>query len=236
MNTRRKIAARILLILLLIGIGICAWPVCRGYGMYRDAVERKPLTQEVERIRSKPDYVSIEELPEIYKEAVVSVEDHRFYSHFGIDPVAVVRAMINNIKYVCLREGGSGIPQQLSKNLYFTKEKTFTRKMAEVFLSLDLEREYTKDEILELYVNTIYFGEDYYGVKAASIGYFGKMPEKLDSCESTLLAGIPNAPEIYAPTEHPELAYERQRQVLSTMVEHGYLTEEEAAEITAGAE
>ena len=96
MNTRRKIAARILLILLLIGIGICAWPVCRGYGMYRDAVERKPLTQEVERIRSKPDYVSIEELPEIYKEAVVSVEDHRFYSHFGIDPVAVVRAMINS--------------------------------------------------------------------------------------------------------------------------------------------
>ena len=121
-------------------------------------------------------------------------------------------------------EGGSTITQQLAKNLYFTQEKELTRKAAEVFMAFELERNYSKEEILELYVNSIYFGDGYYDVSSASEGYFGKTPEELNDYEATLLAGVPNAPSVYAPTKNPDKAEQRRLQVVNRMIACGYIT------------
>ena len=175
--------------------------------------------------------VPLADLPEIYLDAVVAVEDHRFEQHCGIDIIAIARAAWNNIKSWSLREGGSTITQQLAKNLYFTQERSFIRKAAEVFMAFRLEQTYSKDEILELYVNSIYFGDGYYCVRDASAGYFGKEPADMTDDEATLLAGIPNAPSVYSLTANPDLAAQRQQYVLQQMVKYGYLGEEEAAAI-----
>lgn len=200
----------------------------QGYELYRDAVEDMSLEDKVASIRSKEGYTPLEELPQVYLNAVVSVEDHRFYRHFGLDPIAIGRAVIHDIQARRYVEGGSTITQQLAKNLYFTQEKELTRKAAEVFVALELEKRYSKDEILELYVNSIYFGDGYDTVGNASRGYFGKEPEEMSEYESTLLAGIPNAPGRYAPTKSQELAEKRQMQVLRRMEACGYFSQEEA--------
>lgn len=205
----------------------------KGYHMYQDAVRQESLEDKVAAIRSKENFVSIGQLPEIYVDAVLSVEDHRFYSHPGIDILATGRAAFNDIKAMAFVEGGSTITQQLAKNLYFTQEKELERKAAEVFVAMDLERNYSKDEIFELYVNSIYYGNGYYCVRDASLGYFGKEPDDMTDYESTLLAGIPNAPSCYAPTVSPELAAQRQRQVVERLVKCGYFTEERAVETLA---
>jgi len=211
--------------------------------LLRDIVEEveNPHTQvsledKVNEIRSKKSYTLFSDLPETYTDAVLSVEDHRFYGHIGIDPIAITRAMVNDMKAGRFVEGGSTITQQLAKNLYFTQEKKMERKAAEVFMAFALERAYTKNEILELYVNTIYFGNGYYCIKDASEGYFGKEPEDLTDYESTLLAGVPNAPSKYAPTVNLELAEKRQEQVVERLVACGLFTKERALETLAGSE
>ena len=130
-----------------------------GYGLYKNAVQEESLEETVAEIRRQDNFTSLEEMPETYVQAVVSVEDHRFYDHFGLDLIAIGRAVVNDIKAGRYVEGGSTITQQLAKNLYFSQEKTMSRKAAEVFLALEIEQKYTKDEILELYVNSIYFGD-----------------------------------------------------------------------------
>lgn len=194
----------------------------QGYDMYQNAVETMSLEDIVETIRKKEGYTTLDELPETYLNAVVSVEDHRFYSHFGLDPIAIGRAVVNDIKAGRYVEGGSTITQQLAKNLLFNQEKKMMRKVAEIFAALELEEKYTKDEILELYVNSIYFGDGYYTAGDASRGYFGKEPWEMDEYESTLLAGVPNAPSKYAPTKNPMLAAKRQKQVLRRMEACGH--------------
>ena len=126
-----------------------------------------------------------------------------------------------------MKEGGSTITQQLARNLYFTQEKKLTRKAAEMFMALKIEREYTKDEILELYINTIYFGDGYYGIREASLGYYGKEPRELNFYECTMLAGLPNAPSAYALSSHPELAEQRRQTVIGQMEKYGYLDGQE---------
>lgn len=232
MRAIKKLLKTLVCICLIIGIAGCSYLMFEGYNMYRTAVEKEPIEQKVASIRSKENYTEIEELPQIYLDAIVSVEDHRFYSHPGIDVLAIARAAINDIRAGSLVEGGSGITQQLCKNLYFTQEKKFTRKIAEAFLSFQFERLYTKDEILELYVNSIFFGNNYYCVKDASLGYFGKIPKDMTPYESTLLAGIPNAPSAYALTKNPDLAHQRQKRVLEKMIKYGYITKKEAEAIT----
>lgn len=204
----------------------------QGYGMYREAVDTLSLKDKVAAIQSQDSYTELEELPKTYIDAVVSVEDHRFYNHFGLDFIAIGRAVVNDIKAGRYVEGGSTITQQLAKNLYFSQEKKMTRKAAEVFLALELEREYTKDEILELYVNSIYFGDGYYNIGQASQGYFGKVPSEMTEYESTLLAGVPNAPSKYAPSRNLELAEKRQQQVLRRMEACGCFTKEEAETVS----
>ena len=152
----------------------------------------------------------------------------RFYQHYGIDPISLVRAIRNNLRAKALIEGGSTITQQLAKNLYFDDEASLVRKAAEAMVTVVLEERYSKDEILELYVNCIYFGESYYCVYDASIGYFQKIPSQMTDFEATMLAGIPNAPSAYAPTVNMNLAVKRQEKVLESMVREGYLTEQEA--------
>lgn len=205
----------------------------KGYRMYRDALDGMSLEQKVEAIRSREDFTTYDELPSIYVQAVLSVEDHRFYNHPGIDVIAIGRAVVNDVRAGAFVEGGSTITQQLAKNLYFSQEKELTRKVAEVFMAFDLERNYTKDEILELYVNSIYYGNNYYSVAKASRGYFGKEPSQMTEYESTLLAGIPNAPSVYALTVNPDLAEKRQAQVVSRMVKCGYYTQDQALETLA---
>ena len=195
-----------------------------GYVMYRNAIEAQPLDELVEEIRDRDTYTTFDELPSTYVDAVISVEDHRFYRHSGLDYIAIARAVFNDITAMAYVEGGSTITQQLAKNLYFTQEKELTRKAAEVFMAFELERNYSKEEILELYVNSIYFGDGYYDVASASEGYFGKTPEELNDYEATLLAGVPNAPSVYAPTKNPDKAEQRRLQVVNRMIACGYIT------------
>ncbi len=204
-----------------------------GYGLYKNAVQEVSLEEKVNEIHSQESFTSLEDMPETYVQAVVSVEDHRFYDHFGLDLIAIGRAIVNDIKAGRYVEGGSTITQQLAKNLYFSQEKTMNRKAAEVFLALELEQKYTKDEILELYVNSIYFGDGYYSVGEASEGYFGKPASEMNDYECTLLAGVPNAPSKYAPSKNLALAEKRQQKVLSRMEACGYITEEETTLMAA---
>lgn len=226
-----KTFLKIILVIFIVCFSIGIFAVGSGYDMYKEALDNMPLSQKIDEIKSDENYTSIDNLPKIYLDAVVAVEDHRFYNHPGIDIIAIGRAAINDIKAMKLVEGGSTITQQLSKNIYFTQEKSFIRKIAEVFMAFNIERNYSKDEILELYVNTSYFGDGYTGVREASLGYFGKEPQNLSNSESVMLAGIPNSPSNYSPTKNPELAKERQKQVLDRMVKYGYMSREEANKI-----
>lgn len=220
-----------LLVLLLAaacGAGYIAW---QGYSLYAGALEEKPLEQRVAEQRAQPGYTEWEDLPETYIQAVIAVEDHRFYEHRGIDLLAMGRALWNDLRTWSFAEGGSTITQQLAKNLCFSQEKSIVRKAAEVFAAWDLERRYSKDEILELYVNSIYFGSGCYNVGSASETYFGKEPKDMTDSECTMLAGIPNAPSVYDPTANPDLALQRQRQVVERMVAEEFLTDGQAAAI-----
>ncbi len=212
------------LILLLFTGALCAggYLTFKGYNYYKEALEGKSLEEMALEIRSIDNYTTIDDLPEMYKNAVISVEDKRFYDHNGIDLIAIARALYHDIKAGSFIEGGSTITQQLAKNQYFSQEKDITRKIAEVFMAFDIEKTFTKDEILELYVNSIYFGDGYYCVADASEGYFHKPPKEMNDDEATLLAGVPNAPSVYAPTVNPELARERQKQVILQMIDCGY--------------
>ena len=222
---------RVILVIILVLISIGLLVVDNGYDMYKNAIKQMPLTDKIASIKEKDNYAKIEEIPQMYKNAVISVEDHRFYKHGGIDIIAIGRAVFNDIKAMDFVEGGSTITQQLSKNIYFTQEKKITRKIAEVFMSFEIEKNYDKDEILELYLNTSYFGDGYYTVKEAAKGYFNKELKKMTDYECILLAGIPNAPSIYSLTKNPNLAKQRQKQVMNKMIEYKYLTQDEANKI-----
>ncbi len=210
---------------------IAVYIIASGYIMYKEAIEITPLDEKVTIIRQKEYYTNRNEIPQMYINALISVEDHRFYEHGGIDVVSICRALVNDLKAMDFVEGGSTITQQLAKNMYFTQEKKLSRKIAELFMAFKIEENYDKDEILELYINTSYYGDGYYTLKEAAYGYFNKIPSAMTDYECILLAGIPNAPSIYAPTKNPDLARQRQLQVISKMIKYGYLTKEEALKI-----
>lgn len=173
--------------------------------------------------------VKIAQVPKNLQNAFVAVEDNRFYDHMGIDPRGIARAIYANISGRTVAEGGSTITQQLAKNAYLTQDRTLKRKIQEVFLALQLERQYTKQEILELYLNQIYFGQGAYGVQAAAQTYFGKNVEDLDLNECAMLAGLPKSPNYYSPTNNMQAAQERKSVVLDQMAKYGYITASEAS-------
>lgn len=224
---------KIVLLILVICAIVFGFFLYQGHAMYKDAIAEISLKDMIEKVQSDKNYVKIENLPVYYKNSVVSVEDRRFYEHGAVDPIAIFRAIVNNIRQGDLLEGGSTITQQVAKNLYFISNDTNSayRKIAEIFVGSDLEKELGKDKILELYVNTIYFGDGYYGIKEACNGYLDKEPKDMTLYEATMMAGIPNAPSVYAPTANLNLTLSRQKKVISTMVENNYLTQEQADEL-----
>ncbi len=220
---------KVLLVLIIISaVAVCGTITVNGYQLYQEVITQVSLEDKIEQIQSSEDYITLDDIPKDFQDAIIAIEDHRFYSHFGIDLIALGRAVITNVTNGEIIGGGSTITQQLAKNMYFTQEKKFTRKVAEAFVAFDLERNYEKEEILELYLNISYFGDGFYGINAAANGYFNKEPMELTLDECTLLAGLINAPSVYALSNHTILSYQRQEQVIDAMVKYDYLSLEEA--------
>lgn len=226
-----KILLRLFAILFCFGILFGAFFGIKGYRMYREATAERSIEEAMEEIQAGDHFVKYSELPQFYINAVISVEDHRFMEHPGIDFIAICRAALADIRTCSFKEGGSTITQQLVKNQFFTQDKILERKAAEVFAVLDIEGNYSKEEIFELYVNTIYFGGEYYGIYDAAKGYFGKIPAELSDYEAVMLAGLPNAPSAYSPDVNMELASKRVEQVLDSMVRNKLLTQKEADDL-----
>ncbi|PLR77542.1 penicillin-binding protein [Bacillus sp. V3-13] len=176
---------------------------------------------------NKNEGVPITKIPDHLKNAVIAIEDQRFYSHNGIDLIGIARAFFRNITAGGIVEGGSTITQQLTKNALLSPEKTYKRKIEELFLARKIEEEYSKDEILEMYFNQIYFGEGAWGIKSAAAKYFGKEPEALTASESAMLAGIIKAPSAWNPYQDFEKAVERRNTVLALMKENKFITNEQ---------
>jgi penicillin-binding protein 1A len=170
--------------------------------------------------------VPLNAMPKYLPQAFVAIEDRRYYYHFGIDPIGITRAIFVNLMRGRLREGGSTLTQQLAKNLFLTQERTIERKLQEVILAVWLEMKYSKAQILELYLNRIYFGSGAYGVEAASQRYFGKSARSVTLSEAAMLAGLARSPSRLAPTRNPELAQERALVVLAAMQDSAVITPE----------
>jgi penicillin-binding protein 1A len=172
--------------------------------------------------------VRLSELPDYVPQAVLALEDRNFYHHIGVNPVSVARALLANASAGEIVQGGSTITQQLAKNLFLSPDRTLKRKIQELLLALWLERQFTKDEILTLYLNRVYFGAGAYGVDAASYRYFGKPAQQLKVGEAAVLAGLLKAPSRYAPTSNPVDSGQRARLAIDAMEEAKFLTPEEA--------
>jgi len=172
--------------------------------------------------------VSLKDLPPYLPNAFIAIEDRRFYSHYGIDPLGILRAAVTNVLHRGVSQGGSTLTQQLAKNLFLTQERTLQRKLQEAELALWLERKHSKAEILELYLNRVYFGSGAYGVEAASQRYFGKSAKNVTIAEAAMLAGLVKSPTRLAPNRNPEGAEKRAQIVLAAMADAKFITEAQA--------
>ncbi|WP_426426432.1 transglycosylase domain-containing protein [Bradyrhizobium genosp. A] len=172
--------------------------------------------------------VSLKDLPPYLPKAFIAIEDRRFYSHFGIDPVGILRALVTNVLHRGVSQGGSTLTQQLAKNLFLTQERTMARKLQEAELAIWLERKHSKNEILELYLNRVYFGSGAYGVEAAAQKYFGKPARSVTIAEAAMLAGLVKSPSRLAPNRNPEGAEARAQIVLAAMADAKFITEAQA--------
>lgn len=175
-------------------------------------------------------FVPSDEIPDLLKKGIIATEDRRYYDHGAIDLIGVGRAFITNAVAGHTMEGGSTIAQQTVKNIFLSNERTMERKVEELALAMQLEKYYSKDQILEIYLNTIYFGHGAYGVGPASRTYFGKEPKDLDLSQCAMLAGLPQAPSAYDPLDHPQEGAKRMTMVLALMAQEGYITPEQAAQ------
>lgn len=228
-----KIVLRVVLILIALVVLVTGFFAIKGAVLWSNSKKELSVTQAAQDILADEDFIKYDELPQFYINAVISVEDRRFFKHNGISVKSIIRAALYDIKVGSLEQGGSTITQQLAKNVWFSEEKRLERKFAEVWAAFDLERELSKNEIFELYVNTIYFGSGYYGIGEAARGYFDKEPLELSEYECAMLAGLPNAPSAYSLDESPELARQRLEQVLDSMIANDKLSETEAQEVLA---
>lgn len=226
-----KTIKRLLWLVLIVLVIVASVQIKGGYDKYQLALADRPLAEVIEELQDKENYAQYRDVPEIYYKALVAVEDRRFYKHNGFDIIGSARAVYNDIKAWELLEGGSTISQQLAKNLYFPQDNTLQRKIAEIFMAMKIERDYEKEDVLEFYVNGIYYGSGYYSIYDASMGYFEKEPKDMTDYECTLLVGIPNAPSVYSLNNRPDLARQRQKKVIDCMVEVEYITEDEGKEI-----
>ncbi len=212
----RKLVKLALIVAILIGsfIGLL------GYFKYREAIKNVPIEVKVTSIREDSNYTPLDEISTDFTDSIVAIEDRRFYEHGAVDIIALARATFINLKEKQVLQGGSTLTQQVAKNIYFSNDQNFVRKVGELFVAYNLEKIYSKDEILELYVNVIYYGDGNYGIKEASENYFGKLPSELSYDEATLLAGLPQAPSAYALSTNYERAKQRQAEVIEALTEY----------------
>ncbi|MGC4375462.1 penicillin-binding protein 1A [Fictibacillus sp. Mic-4] len=229
LKTIAILAAAILALLFLI-VNICIWT--RDISKLDYAVA-KPLLiydkngQLASKMIGRSEGVTFDNIPKSMIHAIVATEDRDFYKHHGIDYTGIMRAMVRNAMAGRVVQGGSTITQQLAKNVFLTNDRTFSRKFKEIFYTKKIERTYSKDKILELYLNSVYFGNGAWGIKSAANTYFGKDVKDLTISESAMLAGLVKAPSYYSPISHYKQAIERRNVVLSLMKEQGYLTQTE---------
>ena len=224
----KKILKRILILILVGSLAVVGFFAYKGYIRYRNAVTKTPISVKVEEYTDNQDYAEYDEIDKDFVNAVVAIEDKRFFTRKGIDFIAFTRALLTNIVYGKLMEGGSTISQQIAKNFYFQDiNRSITGKIAEVFVMIDLENEYSKEEIFALYVNMNYYGDGYWGITQAAEGYYHTSPNDLTIAQAAMLAGIPNAPAVYQLSTGHDLAYERALKVLKKMLENNYITEDE---------
>lgn len=230
-NLKLKHWKRIVIAILLLCVVALGSIVTIGYIRYETLISEQPLDDVILSIQNDPDYVPLEEIDDQFIKALLAVEDPTFYQHNGVVFSNIMEALFTNLKEKELVMGGSTITQQLSKNLYLDQKKTFQRKVAELFFVHDLENKLSKDEILELYVNIIYFGDGYYGIRDACEGYFQTSPSNMTIAQATLLAGLPQAPAVYQLSDGMQLAKERQRIVLKAMQDLNLITETQSLDI-----
>ena len=197
----KKLLFKMIIILLVIITGFCGYYGYLGYQIYQDKIQEQSLSERVNQLKSKEDYVTLDQISPIYKEAVLESEDRRFYQHGPVDYYGLARAMFINITTFSFKEGGSTITQQLSKNLCLSFEKDLSRKFAEVFIARDLEKMYNKDEILEMYLNITYLGEGNYGIQAASQYYYHIDAIDLNKQQSDILVKTLKRPSVYNPSK-----------------------------------
>lgn len=224
----KKKPFRIVLVLLLILGALLAVIFIQGYFRYKEEINNLPLETAVKTYTDKTNYVPFDQINKNFVNAVISVEDKRFFERRGYDLIALVRALYHNLLAKDLIEGGSTITEQIAKNLYLggyiggLQDKT-----AGIFLMRALEQKYSKEELFALYVNMNYYGDGYWGISEAAKGYYNCDVKDLTLGQAAILAGIPNAPAIYQLSDGYELAKERQEWVLQTMVNNRYISNEE---------
>ncbi|MCB2073843.1 MAG: PBP1A family penicillin-binding protein [Novosphingobium sp.] len=228
-------------LLLVTGIGTAVFVTSRSLPSFTQMKSSQAGQMIVVRARDGTEIVSLgpsygrwlpyENIPRVMKDAMVSVEDRRFRSHIGVDPIGVIRSVMVRIETGYWRQGGSTITQQLARNIFLNNNRTFGRKLREAILALAIETQFSKDEILELYLNKVYFGGGAYGVDAASRKFFGHPGTDLSLSEAAIIAGLVKAPSRYSPTADVEAAVSRGKVVLQVMQANGTITSEEAANV-----
>jgi len=218
-------------------VGVVVWAFAHLPPIQSLEIPKRPPTIEIvgmdgsmlaQRGEMAGANVALKDLPPYLPKAFIAIEDRRFYSHFGVDPYGIFRAAVTNVLRRGVSQGGSTLTQQLAKNLFLTQERTFARKLQEVELALWLERKHSKNEILELYLNRVYFGSGAYGVEAASQRYFGKSAKNVTVAEAAMLAGLVKSPSRLAPNRNPEGATKRAQIVLAAMADAKFITESQA--------
>ena len=245
---RRRRTRRLIIVLVLLGLAILTGSIAGGL-LTSDIPEvtrledwKPPVVSVLYAADGTPTYqyggekrilVDFDQIPPQFLQAIVATEDSRFYRHFGVDPLGITRALWRDVVHARFKEGGSTLTQQLAKLLFLRPDKTLRRKIQEAILAMQIEKTYTKKEILVFYCNQIYLGHGRYGVETASRFYFGKPAREMTLAESALLAGLVQRPEAYTPLRNPDLAIRRRNHVLRRMVEEGYIKEDEAKLATA---
>ena len=191
------------------------------------------MEEVINPLREDANWVKLADIPKNMQNALIAIEDHKFYEHDGISPTSILRAILANVSEGEVAQGGSTLTQQFVKNTFLTHEQTMERKIEEAILSVVLEDKYSKDEILEMYLNTTYFGAGATGIHQASKAYFGKHVSRLTLEEAAVLAALPYAPSALNPLEHPIECKQRQMLVLNAMAKHGFITQDAADEAKA---
>src|SRR5690349_18573050 len=215
------------------GLGAVAWVGAHLPPIQSLEIPKRPPSIQIVDLQGRPlarrgdlagEPIPLKEMPGYVPKAFVAIEDRRFYEHYGVDPYGIGRAAFANILHRGVAQGGSTITQQLAKNLFLTQERTFTRKLQEALLALWLERKFSKAQILELYINRVYFGSGSYGIEEASQHYFGKSARSITVAEAALLAGLVKSPSRLAPTRNFDGAEKRAKVVLAAMAELKYIS------------